>query len=243
MPESAAYVNSETTVPRRERPLAPPSDSAEKLRVCVVGSGSRFLSGISYYTNRLINAMGERHRVSAILIRQMMPTRLYPGSSRVGKPLTRFSYPRGSRVLDGIDWYWGASILRAVRLLRQERPDVLVFQWWTGTVLHSYLLLAAVARLMGVRLVIEFHEVLDTAELQMPLASWYVRTFAPFLMRLADGFVVHNEFDRDALTEHYPLGDRPVSIVPHGPYDQYAGTAPTKREHGMIKSASCSISA
>jgi len=198
---------------------------SERLRVCVVGSGSRFLSGISYYTNRLINALGQRHQISAILIRQMMPTRLYPGKTRVGTPLVRFTYPADSRVLDGIDWYWGASMVRALRLLVAERPQVLVLQWWTGTVLHSYLLLAGVARLTGARLVIEFHEVLDTAELEMPLANWYVKTCAPMLMRLANGFIVHNEFDRAALTEHYKLDDRPVAIVPHGPYDQYVGRA------------------
>jgi glycosyltransferase involved in cell wall biosynthesis len=187
----------------------------------VVGGGSRFLSGISYYTNRLINALGQRHRVSAILIRQMMPTRLYPGRTRVGKPLTQFAYPSGARVFDGIDWYWGASLVRAIRLLRDERPQVLVLQWWTGTVLHSYLMLAVVARLLGARLIIEFHEVLDTAEQQMPVVSWYVKTCAPLLMRLADGFIVHNEFDREALIGHYRMGDRPVALVPHGPYDQY----------------------
>jgi glycosyltransferase involved in cell wall biosynthesis len=205
-------------------------DSGRGVRVCVVGAGTRFLSGISYYTNRLVNALGERHRVSAILIRQMMPTRLYPGRERVGKALTHFEYPADARVLDGIDWYWVPSIIRAFRLLWDERPQVIVFQWWTGTVLHSYLLLSALARLLGARLLIEFHEVLDTAELQMGLASRYVRTCAPWFIRQADGFIVHNEFDRQALNEHYRLGKRPVALVPHGPYDQYARTEPVPAE-------------
>jgi glycosyltransferase involved in cell wall biosynthesis len=189
----------------------------------VVGAGGRFLSGISYYTNRLVNALAERHEVSAILIRQMMPARLYPGGSRVGQPLTSFQYPPATRVFDGIDWYWGLSIVRALRLLRAERPRVLVLQWWTGTVLHSYLLLALVARLTGIRLVMEFHEVLDTGEQNIPLARWYVGLCAPLLTRLAQGFIVHNEFDRAALAQRYPIHGRPVTLVPHGPYDQYTG--------------------
>jgi glycosyltransferase involved in cell wall biosynthesis len=215
---------------------SPPGDvpdgaTTEPLRVCVVGAGTRFLSGISYYTNRLINALGADHRVSAILIRQMMPTRLYPGRDRVGQALTHFEYPTGSRVVDGIDWYWGASIVRAIRLLSQERPDVLVLQWWTGTVLHSYLALAAAARRLGIPVVIEFHEVLDTAELGMPLASRYVRAAAPRLMAMADGFVVHNEHDRAALSRHYDIDGRPAAVVPHGPYDQY-GQAPAPGASG-----------
>lgn len=210
------------------------ADQTAGMRVCVIGAGTRFLSGISYYTNRLINTLGQRQRVSAILIRQMMPTRLYPGRERVGKALTQFTYPKGSRVLDGVDWYWGASIVRAIRLLRTERPEVVVFQWWTGTVLHSYLLLSAVARAVGARVLIEFHEVLDTAELQIGPARAYVRTFAPLLMRSADGYIVHNEFDRVALAGHYELGERPVAVVPHGPYDQYVAPASPARPAGDI---------
>ena len=209
------------TPSRQEPPPSSPRRRDDRLRVCVIGAGGRFLSGISYYTNRLINVLGERHRVSAILIRQMLPTRFYPGRARVGAPLTAFSYPAGARVLDGIDWYWGFSIARAARQLVAERPSVVVFQWWTGTVLHSYLLLAILVRALGARVVIEFHEVLDTAELRMGLASRYVKAWAPLLMDRADGFIVHNEYDRRALGEHYDLGTRPIALVPHGPYDQY----------------------
>lgn len=189
-------------------------------RVLVVGAGSRFLSGISYYTNRLVNALGQDHRVSVILIRQMMPTRLYPGRARVGKRLTDFCYPKGTRVLDGIDWYWGRSMLKAARLLWMEKPQVVVFQWWTGTVLHSYLLLSLMSRVVDAKIVIEFHEVLDTGELRMKAASAYVRRFAPLLIRPARGFIVHSESDRVALRDHYQLHGRPVAVIPLGPFNQ-----------------------
>ena len=189
--------------------------------VCVVGSGPHFLSGISYYTNKLVNELGRRHRVSAILMRTLLPKRLYPGRERVGTDLTRFDYPAGSAVFDGVDWWWGRGIVRALRLLAGERPDFLVLQWWSGTVLHTYLVLAAFARLRGTRVVMEFHEVLDTAEDAMPVVRRYVGALLPALLRMTDGFVVHTEFDRTALEGTYGLGDRPVALIPHGPYDQY----------------------
>jgi glycosyltransferase involved in cell wall biosynthesis len=200
---------------------AAPIDRSAKHRVCVVGSGPHFLSGISYYTNKLVNELGRRQRVSTILMRTLLPRRLYPGRDRVGVELTRFAYPAGSAVFDGVDWWWGRGIVRALRLLRRERPDFLVFQWWSGTVLHTYLLLAAFARLRGARIVLEFHEVLDTAEDAIPAARWYVGALLPLLLRMTDGFVVHTEFDRGALQETYGLGERPVALIPHGPYDQY----------------------
>jgi glycosyltransferase involved in cell wall biosynthesis len=58
----------------------------------------------------------------------------------------------------------------------------------------------------------------------MPLASRYVKVWAPRLMAMADGFVVHNEHDRQALGSHYDISGRPTAVVPHGPYDQYAST-------------------
>jgi glycosyltransferase involved in cell wall biosynthesis len=196
---------------------------AGRLRVCVVGSGPRFLSGISYYTNRLIHALAEEHQVSAILVRRLLPARLYPGRTRVGTPLTTFTYPPGTRVFDGIDWYWGRSIVNAIRLLASERPQVVIFQWWSGTVLHSFLLLACFARARRARVVIEFHEVLDTGEMALAPVRWYVNGVMPLLRRLTQGFIVHNEFDREALESHYGLEGKPVVIVPHGPYNQYAG--------------------
>jgi len=154
-------------------------------------------------------------------MRQLLPTYLYPGRGRVGKHLTRLTYPSDVTVFDGVDWFWLPSILRAVAFLVQQRPEVIVFEWWTGTVLHSYLLLMMVARLLGARVVIEFHEVLDTGEQQIPLARAYVRRIAPLVVRLAQGFVLHSEYDREALQQQYNLRGRPSVLVPHGPYDQY----------------------
>lgn len=187
-------------------------------RVCVVGSGTRFLSGISYYTHRLALALAGPHAVSVVLMRALLPRRLYPGRERVGRPLARMTYPPGVPVLDGVDWWWGRGIGRALRFLARREPEILLLEWWTGTVLHSYLALALVARLRGARVVVEFHEVLDTAELELRAARAYVRALAPVLLRLASAFVVHSEWDRAALEERYGLRGRPVALVPHGPY-------------------------
>jgi glycosyltransferase involved in cell wall biosynthesis len=199
-----------------------------RMRVCVVGSGTRFLSGITVYTYRLANALAGTHRVSAILMRQLLPTRLYPGRDRVGSDLSALRFDPSVRHFDGVDWYWVPSILRALRLLVRERPDVLVFQWWSGTVFHTYLLLALVGRLLGARVVVEFHEVLDTGEANIPAARLYVRAIAPAILRLASGFVVHSEADRELLESHYAMHGRPVSLIPHGPYEHYLGEEPVE---------------
>jgi glycosyltransferase involved in cell wall biosynthesis len=197
--------------------------------VVVVGSGWRFLSGISYYTCRLSNALQQRYDVGAILMRQLLPTRLYPGRARVGQQLSDLTYAGGIPVFDGVDWWGVPSLFRAVRFLRRFRPDVLVLQWWTGTVLHSYLVLCLAARLAGVRVVIEFHEVQDTGEAQHRWAARYVRMLIRPLLRRTAGVVVHSRFDLEALTGTYPLAGVPAEVALHGPFDHHERVVPAAR--------------
>ena len=197
-----------------------------RLRVLVVGSGWRFTSGISYYTWHLVAALHRHgHAVSAVLMRRLLPARLYPGRRRVGKPVTDQTYDPTIPVFDGIDWWGVPSLWRAVRFLRARRPEILVLEWWTATVLHSYLLLVLAARMVGAKVVVEFHEVLDTAELRIPFVSAYSRTVASFILRRANGAVVHSRHDLELLGSVYHLRDIPVVVAPHGPFDHLLGSA------------------
>lgn len=191
-------------------------------RVLVVGSGWRFTSGISYYTCRLANALSSQLPTDVLLMRQLVPTLLYPGRGRVGRPVNDVHYAEGIDVFDGLDWYWGRSMREARRFIETERPDVVILQWWTGAVLHSYLRLAALARRHGAKVVMEWHEVQDTGEARIPGVTRYVRKAMGLLLRQVDAHVVHSRYDLDLLHTAYGLKDDgagSVTIVPHGPYD------------------------
>jgi glycosyltransferase involved in cell wall biosynthesis len=190
-------------------------------RVLVVGAGTRFLSGVSYYTIRLANALAGRYSVATISMRQLLPTRLYPGRVRVGASLTPLRCDPRVRRLSSVDWYWLPTIFHALAHLIRWQPDVVIFQWWTGTVLHTYLALAIVARLRGAAVIIEFHEVLDSGEERRRIARAYVSLVGPLLVGLASGFVIHSEADRGPLRHRYDLGARPCVVIPHGPYDHH----------------------
>jgi glycosyltransferase involved in cell wall biosynthesis len=187
--------------------------------VCVVGPGTRFLSGITYYTYSLIEALSEAgHQCSAVLIRNLVPARFYPGRARVGGALTELSLPPDVRRVDGVDWYWGRSLARAVAFLRRERPEVLVLQWWTGAVLHTYLALAIVARLHGAKVVVEFHEAQDVGEARLPFAARYMDILGRSVLRLSTAQLVHSDFDCRLVTTRYPIAGT-VAQVPHAGYD------------------------
>jgi glycosyltransferase involved in cell wall biosynthesis len=196
----------------------------EPPRVLVVGAGTRLLSAMSYYTIRLTNALAGRFRVAFIPMRQLIPTFLYPGRSRVGSTSTRLQYEPTVTVMEGIDWYWGLNIFRDLHAVRKWRPDVVIFEWWTGTVLHTYLVIALLARLQGASVIVEFHEVLDTGEERIPVARAWVWLMGRPFFRLASAFVIHSDSDRLPLDQRYGLRGRPCVIVPHGPNDHHAAT-------------------
>lgn len=206
-------------------------------RLLVVGAGTRFLSGMSYYTLRLTNALADRFPIAILTMRQLMPTRLYPGASRVGTVTPALRYRSDVTVLPSVDWFWLPSMLKAVFGLLRWKPDVVVFQWWSGTVLHSYLLLAMLARVRGASVIVEFHEILDTAEDRILLARWYVRLVAPRFVGLASGFVIHSEVDREPLDVRYHLGRRPSAVMPHGPFDHHRDVTPVATTEGSLRVA------
>ncbi|GAA0465160.1 sugar transferase [Actinoplanes capillaceus] len=209
-------------------PASRPTPADRPDRILVVGSGWRFLSGISYYTCRLSNALAERYEVGTILMRRLLPARLYPGRERVGHSLADLRYSEDVRVFDGIDWYAVPSLFRACAFLRRFRPDVLVLQWWTGTVLHSYLALTLAARALGIRVIVEFHEVQDTGEARHRWAARYVRRCIRPMLNRTDGVVVHSRYDEAALDEAYRLDGVPCEVALHGPFDHHAPDRPVR---------------
>jgi glycosyltransferase involved in cell wall biosynthesis len=202
--------------------------------VCVVGPGTRFLSGITYYTYSLIEALGEAgHQCSAVLIRNLVPTRFYPGRARVGGALTELRLPPDVPRVDGVDWYWGPSLIRAVAFLRRERPQVLVLQWWTGAVLHTYLVLALVARLHGAKVVVEFHEAQDVGEAGLPLVARYTdllgRSPAQALGGAPGPLGVRSCPDRGPLRRDWDRARTGnVALVPHAGYDYLPSRPPLR---------------
>jgi glycosyltransferase involved in cell wall biosynthesis len=193
---------------------------ARQERVVVIGSGSLFASGISHYTYLLSSALADEYDVGALLMRRLVPRWLYPGRDHVGAAVANaVVYPPNVPVYDGVDWYWGSSLTNALRYLDRQHPTVLILQWWTGAVLHTYLRLARYAGRRGARIILEWHEGQDVGEAALPGARRYVRALMPRLLALVDAHVVHSGYDLRAIPAAYSVGDALVRVMPHGPYD------------------------
>lgn len=197
-------------------------------RVVVIGSGWLFASGISHYTCLLSSALAEEYDVGVLLMRRLVPRRLYPGRDHVGAAVANaVVYPSDVTVYDGVDWYWGSSLTNALRYLDRQHPTVLILQWWTGAVLHTYLRLARYAARRGARIIMEWHEGQDVGEAALPGTRRYVRMLMPHLLALVDAHVVHSSYDLRAIPAAYSLGDAMVRVMPHGPYHHLVHPAAT----------------
>jgi glycosyltransferase involved in cell wall biosynthesis len=187
---------------------------------------------MSYYTIRITNALAGRFVVAAIPMRQLIPTFLYPGRSRIHSTTTQFGFAPSVDEFDGVDWFVLPNLIRDARRLVQWKPDFVVFEWWTGAVLHSYLALAVVARLTGATCIVEFHEVQDTGEARIPLARGWVSVLGRPFFAMASAFVIHSEADRAVIERQYRVGSRPCEVILHGPLDHHAATEPDPGEPG-----------
>ncbi len=75
-------------------------------KLCITGPSKKFLSGISYYTIALCNELSSKADVSCILIRNLLPKRLFPGWRRVGDRITEAEFNDNVEALEGLDWYF-----------------------------------------------------------------------------------------------------------------------------------------
>lgn len=192
---------------------------SDRKSIALLGPSSRFLSGISYYTTYLSNALSEPYQVQAILFRHMLPRRLFPGASRVGESLATITYRDEVDVRECMDWYNPLTWYRAYRAASVS--EVCIFEWWTSSVAHMYLATGLLLRLSGIPIVLEFHEVVDTLEDVIFPIRMYSKVMGRLIRRLAVRYVTHSISDQKLVAERYDIPEEQISVIPLGLFNQY----------------------
>ena len=152
----------------------------------------------------------------------MLPRFLYPGTNNVGRQDHSINFQRSIRIFDGLDWNSPLSWAGAYRFLKNEKPDVIIMQWWSSSVAHLELFLALANHWkVKSRLIIEMHEILDPLEARNLPIRLYSRITGKLIMRNADAFIAHSAPLKSQALKIYHLRDDQVFIIPHGVYDSY----------------------
>jgi len=190
----------------------------QPLSIVLIGPSFRFLSGISYYTVRLANALSRKASVRAVLFRHMLPKKLFPGWKRVGKSLATVTFVEEVDVGEMLDWFNPFSWAKAARIARSG--DVVILEWWTSSVAHMYLaILVLLSRKTPV--IIEYHEVVDSFEQSVLPIRMYSRVMGRIIRSMATHFVVHSSAEGNLVKEVYHIPSKKITIIPHALYDHY----------------------
>ncbi|MDQ1253518.1 MAG: hypothetical protein QG646_2690 [Euryarchaeota archaeon] len=191
-------------------------------KICIVGPSKRFLSGISYYTIRLANAMSSKKDVSVVCFRQLLPTFLFPGKSHVGKNISNLNFSPGIPVFDGMDYNNPLTWIQAFRFIITHKPDIIILQWWTSSVAHMQLLLKIFANLSyKPKIIVEFHEVVDPLEESILPIRVYSKVTGKTLRKNLVAYITHSESDKRLVAERYSISPDKIHVISHGLYDQY----------------------
>ncbi len=197
------------------------------MNICIVGSSKKFFGGISAYTIVMANAFAEQgHKVSVILLRNLVPLFLYPGKERVGKGEYQIDFLPGIEVYNGMDWNSPVSWVGAYRFLQKQKPDAVIMHWWTSSVAHMQFLLALFKNMLGkkTRVILEMHEVVDTLEEKILPIRLYSRIGGKSVINFCDCYTAHSDDARQAIINTYKLGTGEIYVVPHGPYNIYGNS-------------------
>lgn len=149
----------------------------------------------------------------------MLPKFLFPGSDRVGSSLSTIEYSESVDVKECIDWYNPFTWFKAVKSIKNS--EVCIFEWWTSSVSHMYLVIGILLKIWKVPIILEFHEVVDTLEESILPIRVYSKIMGKLIRNLASEYVVHSDADRKLVSERYDIQEDKISIMVHGLYDQY----------------------
>jgi len=203
-------------------------------KICIVGPSKRFLSGISYYTIRLANALSATSNVSVIYFRKLLPEFLFPGHAHVGKDISHLELSPFVRVFDGMDYNNPLTWYGAYRYLKASKPDVIILQWWTSSVSHMHLLLKIMSILLKSELIIEFHEVVDPLEESILPIRLYSRLMGTILRKNLNTYIVHSNSDKSLIEKRYRIEPQKIHVIPHGLYDHYGKAIDNKRAKEIL---------
>ncbi len=183
-----------------------------KPRIALIGPVYPFRGGISHYTSHLANHLvTEGYPVSVFSFRRQYPSWLYPGETDRDNSL----HPIRSKaqfILDPLyPWTWAECFQR----LRQDKPDLVVFPWWTTFwgVAFGYLLKRL--RMNGINTAVLIHNVLPHEA--KPWDRWITKE----TLRQSHHFIVQTTEQETRLRAILPTAN--ILKTSHPVYDQFPG--------------------
>jgi glycosyltransferase involved in cell wall biosynthesis len=193
-----------------------------KHKICLVGPSKLFISGISYYTLSLSNALSKENEVSVLQLRRLLPGFLFPGRQRIGERISDVDFLPKINVYEGMDFNSPFSWIKASNFIKKYKPSHVICQWWTSSVAHMEFIILFFTKIQGEsKIIMEMHEVVDPLEEASPVLRTYSKLFGRIIRKWVDIFITHSKSDRELVIERYNIDSEKVKVLPHGLYEHY----------------------
>lgn len=97
-------------------------------RIIILGpSAPLFKGGIVHFTHELANELAKKNTVTLVSFKRAYPSFLYKGKQESEKPSAAIYAERAL-----IDWANPFSWLGVKRFIKEQKPDLVIVQWWTA---------------------------------------------------------------------------------------------------------------
>ena len=165
------------------------------MNLALVGPTFPFRGGIAHYTAQLAEYLGQQHAVRVYSFRRLYPNWLFPGRSQFepgGAPLSQAASERWL-----VPW-WPPSWRQVGRAWGEQKPDLVVLQWWVTFLAPMTAGLVAGAHRRHIPVVAICHNVLPHEHNQLDAG------LARLALGRMDGLVVHSASDQQAAQRLLP---------------------------------------
>ena len=115
------------------------------MNITILGTAYPLRGGIAHYNALLAEALQRRHTVNTVTFKRQYPAFLFPGKTQqeTGERVHVPPAPQRVDSINPLNW------LRVGRMIRDERPDLLIFKYWLPFFGPCFGTIARVARSNG----------------------------------------------------------------------------------------------
>ena len=180
------------------------------MRIAFVAPGYPYRGGISHFATRLAKEFSQAHECLFINFRRLYPEFLFPGKTQFDESDRKIEF-ESDRVIDSIK---PTSWRKAGMIIRNWKPDGLVFHWW-----HPFF--GPVYRRICVNAGKRVPKVAICHNVAPHDKGGLWKSAVRFGLRKMDGFVVHAHQEQAEINKL--LGNTPTINLFHPIYDIFPG--------------------
>ncbi|MDT8898585.1 glycosyltransferase [Thermanaerothrix sp. 4228-RoL] len=182
------------------------------MRVALIGPVYPYRGGIAHYTASLAEAFQQvGHEVLIYSFLRQYPYWLYPGKSDKEPSQQNIYFP----VVYTIDTMNPYTWVGTAKSIKEDHPDLVVFQWWTTFMSPAFTTIGYYCRQQQFPVVFLIHNVYPHEK------RWLDRGLAWLTLRLGDAFIVQSDQEKNKLLSLLP--NARVYLHPHPVYFPFAG--------------------